>query len=348
MTIQNSIARGLLLAALILPFFASSAQSFNLTSGFGGTGGQSFYLMCPPNTVLVGVRGRAGTLVDFIDPTCAETDVNGNWSSRTNNAGVAGGSGGNSFELLCPNNLVVAGMRGRSGTLVDSLRLVCQPFYNGLFQDGRGAVPDRNRTRETDAIGGTGGDPFSVTCGSQEPAVGFTGTAGQFVDRIALICNKPRKFGGTPPARVLQELDFGRAIGAGAHREDKSGECSPYMGYSYDNSSPHGLAGQYMSASMICAPLAGGRADITALGSFTLKNDWRVALFIPLLATTGVIGPSTGAPGTGRVTVKTPPVVGSNNPATTFHIWIDGPIEPRLSAKIIIEGPAGTDPYTIP
>jgi hypothetical protein len=112
------------------------------------------------------------------------------------------------------------------------------------------------------------------------------------------------------------------------------------MTYSYDGSTPHALSGQFMTATMVCGVVgAGGSGDVLALGGFRLKNDWKVGLFVPIKYDST----------TGGITVTTPPAVGTNNPETTFHVWMNAsPTPPLFSAKIIIEGPSGTSPYTIP
>ena len=49
-------------------------------------------------------------------------------ASTTRDSDEAGGKGGNPYEIRCPPGYMVVGIRGREGTVVDSIQLVCSTF----------------------------------------------------------------------------------------------------------------------------------------------------------------------------------------------------------------------------
>ena len=92
------------------------------TKRLGGNGGVEFPpLLCPPNQVLVGIKGQAGKYIDQVYGICASVD--GSLKSET---GFAGGSGGDHFDSsVCQNGYVVTGFSGRFGQYVDQINVVC-------------------------------------------------------------------------------------------------------------------------------------------------------------------------------------------------------------------------------
>ena len=46
-------------------------------------------------------------------------------TSTTRDSDEAGGKGGNPYEIRCPPGYMVVGIRGREGTVVDSIQLIC-------------------------------------------------------------------------------------------------------------------------------------------------------------------------------------------------------------------------------
>src|SRR3954447_15707646 len=64
------VATSLLAAAMAALVFSgpASAQEFPIQ---GGTGGGFFKIFCPPNNFMVGLRGRAGVVIDNFELRCA-------------------------------------------------------------------------------------------------------------------------------------------------------------------------------------------------------------------------------------------------------------------------------------
>jgi hypothetical protein len=167
--------------------FALLSSSAGVSFAAGGTGGAPFTLLCPDNKALVGIKGRAGSLVDEIAGVCKRFDDMGNGTGTVSTPEI-GGTGGNSFELRCPSGEVVIGLQGGAGWWVDRVQLVCAPINatGGASGDG-----------ETDSFtaGGTGGTSFSLMCpaisGGHKPAVGLAVRVGTLVDNINLVCGQP-------------------------------------------------------------------------------------------------------------------------------------------------------------
>lgn len=104
----------------------------------GGGGGAAFTRRCPAGTHVVGLRGRAGDLIDAIEVLClalpaAEVGAGGGGaatpaaapSPRPTTLPAAGGAGGEPFERRCPDGFVVVGVSGRRGEYVNSVVLHC-------------------------------------------------------------------------------------------------------------------------------------------------------------------------------------------------------------------------------
>jgi hypothetical protein len=101
----------------------------------------------------------------------------------------------------------------------------------------------------------------------------------------------------------------------------------------------------------------GGKADPEAFRGFTLKNGWKVDS-VTLQFRTNRENPNdlhatleeaqSGEEGSQKVEgfhLSTPPVVGSDNPFTGAHIWVIVGGFLAVYQRVVIKGPAGTDPY---
>lgn len=101
---------------------------------FGDQGAEGrFDADCPDGDVPVGVWGRSGTFVHSLGLLCArgaqvEPDRAGGWFlsipdvQRLRSHGDAGGK---PFELRCPANSVMWGLRGRGASVIDQIGIVC-------------------------------------------------------------------------------------------------------------------------------------------------------------------------------------------------------------------------------
>ncbi len=92
------------------------------TKRHGGSGGEEFTeLICPPNQVLVGVKGKAGDYVDQIYGICASVD-----GTKNSETGEVGKPGGVPFDSsVCQDGYVITGYFGRFGQFVDQINFTC-------------------------------------------------------------------------------------------------------------------------------------------------------------------------------------------------------------------------------
>jgi hypothetical protein len=157
------------------------------TAAAGGMGGSEFTLNCPGGLALIGIKGKAGALIDRVQAICGTID------GAVQTTTFAGGSGGTDFERKCPLGKVVVGLGGRAGAFVDSLDVQCD------------FPPDGTR-RVVEVLPRAGG-PFGavfgpVFCPNDRVAVGLQGRAAAFVDRIQLQC---AVYDPTPPPSWLSQ-----------------------------------------------------------------------------------------------------------------------------------------------
>jgi hypothetical protein len=100
-------------------------QTFTATAG--GTGGTPATLSCPANYVLTGLTGFIGTggsgLNDQIAGLCTSID-----RSATSTTGAVGAvnQGAVPYSASCPVGLVVTGIQGGAGNLVDRTQIKCR------------------------------------------------------------------------------------------------------------------------------------------------------------------------------------------------------------------------------
>lgn len=105
-------------------------------------------------------------------------------SLRPTDPQFRGAERGASFERLCPRDHAVKGFRGRFGSLVQRLEIICQPLGAG----GRTAGP----TRTLSALGQTGdadGGPYY--CENQMPATALLIRGRSRVEGFGLACGYP-------------------------------------------------------------------------------------------------------------------------------------------------------------
>jgi hypothetical protein len=163
--------------------------------GFGGPGGTAYQWHCPPGFRLVGLdvaasgtRSGEEAVVASVRPLCARpfTDdaadpLEGPWFG----APAVGGRPRPAERLACSDGGPVTGVAGRSGDLVDRVRLICG-------RDGR--------EEATRAVGGLGGFGYLARCPGGTAAGGLAVAGGGLIDRVGLSCvadPSPPEGGGT-------------------------------------------------------------------------------------------------------------------------------------------------------
>ena len=117
---------------------------------------------------------------DWSEEAIAETSNELSVSDLTFNLPARGGNGGQSGSLNCAPDYVAVGIYGRAGRIIDNLGLTCAP----LNTDG-----SLGASYDTGSRGGTGGNPFRISCPAGQAIVGFHGRSGGKVDRLGLYCS---------------------------------------------------------------------------------------------------------------------------------------------------------------
>ena len=207
-----------LAGALLLPAGASAAQ---LSGQAGGGGGQPFTLTCGDGRALIGIRGRAGNVVDSIRGVCATIDELGAVTATSTTAATGGSGGEYDYELRCPSSQVVTGLRGRASSFLDEVSLACARLATldtgavdpaGRTDGDVAGIVDRGRSTArlfASAGDGNGGAPFTLNCPGTLPARGLQGRSAALVDRIGLVCDPVT----IAPALPQPLLTIGEAAG---------------------------------------------------------------------------------------------------------------------------------------
>ncbi len=171
----------LLFLGLAMPAGEALAQQNSPTAG--GSGGTPFSNSCDTaGDILVGAKGKFGAFVDRVQGICAT--VNEILMPEDDGAtAAAGGSGGTEeFEQRCPSGHAVGGLRVKTGSFVDSLRIRCGRLQADGTIGGLSTHPIR-------AGGSGGGASTDLNCPNNLPARGLRGRSGSFIDRIGLRCD---------------------------------------------------------------------------------------------------------------------------------------------------------------
>jgi hypothetical protein len=169
----------------------AAAQLVN-TSAAGGSGGTAFSLRCPTNTILIGVRGRAGLAIDSIRGVCSQYANNGAGGTRIGTlleTTAAGGGGGKTYERICGYHDAVSGFTAQVSSVVHSLAIRCSSV------DSRGLASGASSMAPVGTAGTPGTAAVTVICPDRRLGVGLVGRAGSLIDAQALACNGARLAG---------------------------------------------------------------------------------------------------------------------------------------------------------
>jgi Alpha-L-arabinofuranosidase B (ABFB) domain len=163
----------------------------------GGRGGRYFEYSCGPGTMLVGLHGSAGVLVDAVQAVCAGVDAAGVVSAGNPQGPVFGGPRPFDKVADCPPQQAIRNIaisESESDPLVGSIKITCQEV----------ARPDEGG--QTDLVlAGTGhlrgyeGPNFFMSshdygswgfsqCTGKNYAVGIRGRSSNWLNAIGLIC----------------------------------------------------------------------------------------------------------------------------------------------------------------
>ncbi|MEE2785788.1 MAG: hypothetical protein VX589_00515 [Myxococcota bacterium] len=153
-------------------------------------GGEENVDRCPPNEVLIGLRGELNAespFVQRIQGVCGQVETNlesGFEISETTTTLVRGGAPGHAAFAMCPENQVVTGIRGRSGIVVNQLQVKCASIRQ---QDGflRAEMAGYRAV-----IGGSGGDASpEINCPLGELATGINTRWDTSIFDFGLVCD---------------------------------------------------------------------------------------------------------------------------------------------------------------
>lgn len=133
---------------------------------------------CASGSVVVGVRGRAGSRLDQLQVICAPTS---NLGVHTD-LDPKGGDGGQPFESLCPAGKAVRRIRARSGSQIDSLQLVCDTV-------GRTFSAAHYPVAVGQTYGTQTGTSYQLRCSGDGALNALVGRAGARIDRLSGACS---------------------------------------------------------------------------------------------------------------------------------------------------------------
>src|SRR5262249_27873741 len=90
-----------------------------------------------------------------------------------------GGDNGQPFTISCDADEVMVGIRGGAGSYIDRVQPLCARWRAGGWMN----EPRRGAWRA-----GSGGTPYRFQCPPGQAVAGLKGGAGDFVDRLQVIC----------------------------------------------------------------------------------------------------------------------------------------------------------------
>jgi hypothetical protein len=176
------------------------AQADQIMPPIGGPGGGQFFSRCREDEILAGFNLNVGDDVDAAGAVCrgafwpTDHDIHG--------LGKFGGTGGNPFGLMCPNEApavvgIDVGYEGVSTVVVNNIHVFCGPsakndplttFPTQVFDGPAIGRADNGPLQGSRAIPLNWG---RAACPPNLVPVGITGRAGRFLDALSLICAPP-------------------------------------------------------------------------------------------------------------------------------------------------------------
>jgi len=166
----------------------------NVVAAFGGDGGGDFDEDCPDGRAITGFEGDDTTGgICRLRAICSLATANPDGTVVTSDPQPTArhGNSGSFFQeapLNCPANQIVVGANGRSSSndnIVEQLRISCAPlswnFATTTYSIGAA-------TQVAGDIGTNIGTAASGTCGTNEVAGGYGGSAGTLLDSFELHC----------------------------------------------------------------------------------------------------------------------------------------------------------------
>lgn len=260
--------------------------------------------MCPARTMLIGIRGSSGSLVDGLRGVCSRYDAEGvriGGFVETNSTGTDSGS---PYESLCPSNQAVVELSGVPTPLpfvtASQLILKCRQMgEDDLAGLATGA------SYETLPVGTAGNEryTFVLHCPDSKFARGLYGKSEYFIDSIGLVCNR-----AVVAATSLALVEIGTPTGSDSFGQDitLATSGSAVVGVVALNG--------YASTNTVVSLTASGTAGASV----------PVTITIPAFATRGTfhLSSSTLAAGCARVRASSGVLDG---PVTSGHVILTPP-----------------------
>ena len=166
--------------------YAVTDQEFDATyrDMAGGPGGHRFQWTCDEGSWLDGFSAWivSNSTVPSLRPICEPRP------GDTVDGPQIGAPHGNRKRRTarCPHGNVAVGLEGRAGKFVDQLNLLCAPIQTD--SDDRGRYWEESEIEIIKGGGGTGGEPFRITCPTDSAAAALTGRNGARIDAVGVAC----------------------------------------------------------------------------------------------------------------------------------------------------------------
>jgi hypothetical protein len=180
------------------------AEAWSLEAG--GSPGKPFGpLVCSDGEALVGVFGRAGVgpFIRAIGPVCTTArfdrhhELVSSWSAVRKGDPVVGTSRGDSFDLLCPNNMVVVGYELDSSQIHTSFDGKDAGWHEYLvapmsIRCASGLSTDAKSKSTVSQVGQPqdNANRMPFQCANGSGAFGIKGTFGNFINTVGFGCRR--------------------------------------------------------------------------------------------------------------------------------------------------------------
>jgi len=157
----------------------------------GGTGGGPFTKDCGSGNLMVGMSGAADDLVNKLAPICQPaSNVAAASTAGYTSPTAVGTDTGSAFGRVCPPGMAVHRIYGRSGALVDRLRLECEKVNKGTSQIlASPNFPQTGNVTSTTAF-------YRDYCPAGSVLRAMGGRGGAEVDRLSGVCGEILVSGG--------------------------------------------------------------------------------------------------------------------------------------------------------
>jgi hypothetical protein len=167
------------------------------------TGGNPFSDTCPSGQVLIGMGGVTGPWIDAVYGLCGAVSIAVTTSSKPYAYSVTIAPGATlplhgtvgaadvAWVASCPANEAIVAVAGNSGSAMDQVALSCAPLrVTGV--PGGFALHQGGETALAPQGDDGGGSPFApVVCPDPQVIAAMSGSAGDWVDSLAVACAVP-------------------------------------------------------------------------------------------------------------------------------------------------------------